>query len=219
MAHVGVELHGVTPTAGSSSSIFLRPGHGCDGDATNSISVTLPEGVTTVKPQAKAGWKVSNANGVITWSGGELADDQFDEFGLRVTWPSLPCGVASQKYYFRTVQVCDAELTVNRSGGQATVSGRLPAHAGETVDLFVDETRLTIHPVAVGVDGTFRVVTSAGKVPAGALITARQEGRTLGTSTSGTEAWVDIPQAGSTAALAMPAPSVTVQAASGTAAR
>jgi hypothetical protein len=61
-AHMGIELRGSTPTAGSSSTIMFRPGHGCDGDATNALSVEIPDGVTGVKAQPKAGWKLSTSN-------------------------------------------------------------------------------------------------------------------------------------------------------------
>ena len=212
LAHVGVETHGVTPTAGSSSSIFLRLGHGCDGDATNSVSVTLPAGITTVKPQPKAGWRLTQKNGVITWSGGVLADDEFDEFGLRVSWPKLAPGATSQQFAFQTVQVCEAEIQVTRSGSAATVSGKLPHLAGEKVDLLVDDVPLTVRAVSVGPDGSFTVATAAKKVPQGARVTAQQDGRIVGTSTSGTEAWMDLPTPGSNASLAMPSPLVTVVA-------
>jgi len=41
---MGVDLHGATPTAGSGSPILVRPGHGCDGDATNALTVIMPDG-------------------------------------------------------------------------------------------------------------------------------------------------------------------------------
>ena len=69
-AHMGVDLHGATPTAGSGSTIFLRPGHGCDGDATNALTVTIPDGVTRAKAQQKPGWTVTSDGKTITWSGG-----------------------------------------------------------------------------------------------------------------------------------------------------
>jgi uncharacterized protein YcnI len=211
-AHMGVDLHGATPTAGSGSTIFLRPGHGCDGDATNALTVTIPAGVTGVKAQQKAGWKVSATPTQITWSGGNLPDDQFDDFGIKLTWPKLDAGVASQKFYFQSVQTCNAELKVMRSGTNATVTGMLPDYAGEKAALFVDGLPLTIHDVTIGVDGAFSVATKAAKVPEGADVVAKVNGRQVGNSKAGVDAWLDIPAAGSTATLAMPAPSVTVVA-------
>lgn len=216
-AHMGIELRGGTPTAGSGSTIMFRPGHGCDGDATNAITVTIPDGIdpASAKAQPKPGWRLSRTGSTITWSGGELPDDQFDEFGLRVTWPMLPSGVTSQRVYFKTVQTCNAEITVSRSGKVGTIRGHLPNYAGQKVALYVDDTPLTVHGVTVGRDGTFTMRTGAAKVPVGADVTARIGDRTVGNSVAGTEAWVEIPADGSTATLASPAPYVTVVAGSG----
>ena len=212
-AHMGVDLNGATPTAGSGSTIFLRPGHGCDGDATNALTVTIPDGVTRAKAQQKAGWKVTSDGKTITWSGGALPDDQFDDFGIKLTWPKLADGVTSQKFYFKAVQTCDAEIEVARSGKAATVTGNLPAYAGEKVALFVDGIPLTVRDVTIGADGMFTVKTTSAKVPEGSDVTALLNGRLIGNSIAGTDAWVEIPAAGSTASLASPAPSVTVIAA------
>ncbi len=212
-AHMGIDLHGATPTAGSGSTIFLRPGHGCDGDATNAMTVTIPDGVTGAKAQQKPGWTVTSDGKTITWSGGALPDDQFDDFGIKLTWPKLADGVTSQKFYFTSVQTCDAEISVTRSGKGATVTGNLPAYAGEKVALFVDGIPLTVRDVTIGADGTFIVKTTSAKVPEGSDVTALRNGRLVGNSIAGTDAWVEIPAAGSTASLASPAPSVTVVAA------
>ena len=212
-AHMGVDLHGATPTAGSGSTIFLRPGHGCDGDATNAMTVTIPDGVTGAKAQQKPGWTVTSDGKTITWSGGALPDDQFDDFGIKLTWPKLADGITSQKFYFKSVQTCDAEISVARSGKAATVTGNLPAYAGEKVALFVDGIPLTMRDVTIGADGTFTVKTTSAKVPEGSDVTALRNGRLVGNSIAGTDAWVEIPAAGSTASLASPAPSVTVVAA------
>ena len=212
-AHLGVDLHGATPTAGSGSTIFLRPGHGCDGDATNALTVTIPDGVTGAKAQQKAGWNVTSDGRTISWSGGALPDDQFDDFGIKLTWPKLADGVTSQKFYFKAVQTCDAEIEVARSGKAATVTGNLPTHAGEKVALFVDGIPLTVRDVTIGADGMFTVKTTSAKVPEGSDVTALLNGRLIGNSIAGTDAWVEIPAAESTASLASPAPSVTVIAA------
>lgn len=213
-AHMGIELRGSTPTAGSSSTIMFRPGHGCDGDATNALSIEIPAGVTGVKAQPKAGWKLSTSNNgnTITWSGGSLPDDQIDEFGIRMTWPKAAVGSAAQKYYFKAVQTCNAELKVSTKGANATITGFLPAFAGQKVALFVGDTPLTVRDVTVGADGKFSVATKAAKVPADAEVFAKIDGRLVGTSKAGADNWIEIPAAGSTAKLASPAPVVTVVA-------
>ena len=211
-AHMGVDLGGGTPTAGSSSAFWFRPGHGCDGDATNTLAITVPDGVTNVKAQPKAGWKLTADGKTIIWSRGALPDDQFDDFGVRLAWPKLPAGVASQKFYFQAVQVCNAEIKVTRDGDMAMIMGHLPAQAGETVELFVDGVPLTRHPVVVDEGGHFMVHTSSAKVPEGSDVTAEHAGKMVGNSIAASERWVEIPAPGSTASLAAPAPSVTVVA-------
>ena len=214
-AHMGIDTFGQTFTAGKGATVYLRPGHGCNatGDSTNTITVTLPDGVTGAKAQQKPGWITSQAGNTITWTGGSLPTDQFDDFGIRLTLPVLPAGVKSQALYFRSVQVCDAELKVTTSGNQATIMGTLPAYAGKSVQLFVNDIPLTKHDVTVGSNGAFTVTTSATKIPAGADVQAKIHGRLVGNSTPGQEAWLQTPDpANPNATLASPAPSVTITA-------
>lgn len=99
--------------------LTFRVGHGCDGSPTKSITVMLPESVTGAKPMPKAGWKISTVKGKlsvpqeshgkaittavreVTWTGGPLADDHFDEFVVQAKLPVEP-----GKVYFKVVQQC-----------------------------------------------------------------------------------------------------------------
>jgi len=209
-AHMGIDLRGAAQTAGKSSVIFFRPGHGCAGDATNALTITIPTGVTGVKAQQKPGWTVKTTADTVTWTGGALPDDQFDDFGLRLTWPKLPDGVASQPFYFKAVQTCDAELKVTRTGKEASITGTLPARKGAMVDLLVDDIPLTRHPVKVGDDGRLTVRTSAARIPEGSQVIARIGGAQVGNSVNASEAWIQIPTADATTILDFPAPSVLV---------
>ncbi len=102
-------------------------GHGCDGQPTLRVRVRIPEGITSVKPQPKAGWELTirrekvpqpltGTHGVpvtevvteVMWSG-KLPDDNFDEFLIQVRLPNK----AGQTLYFPTVQEC--ETAVERS--------------------------------------------------------------------------------------------------------
>ncbi len=76
----------------------LQVPHGCDGQATQSIRVQIPEGVIGVKPMPKPGWTLNITRGAyaktyqshgkdvtegpkeIVWSGSSLSDDNYDEF-------------------------------------------------------------------------------------------------------------------------------------------
>ena len=78
-------------------AVFAVP-HGCAGSATVKIRVQIPEGVIGVKPMPKAGWNLETVKGKyaseyelhgsklsegvkeVVWSGGKLADDNYDEF-------------------------------------------------------------------------------------------------------------------------------------------
>jgi len=107
-AHATIQLYGSTPTANGYGQMFVRIPHGCDGGlATDTIKVSIPAGFTGIKPQQKAGWNVTTvkADGVnvseIIWSGGNLPDNQFDDFGISAKFPSTP-----GKVYVPVVQLC-----------------------------------------------------------------------------------------------------------------
>jgi uncharacterized protein YcnI len=53
------------------------------------ISVQLPEGLE-VRFQPKPGWERTQSGRVVTLSGGEIAPDEFDEFGLSFQVPNTP---------------------------------------------------------------------------------------------------------------------------------
>jgi uncharacterized protein YcnI len=102
----------------------VKIGHGCKGGAaTTKLSVTIPEGVIAAKPMPKAGWTLATVKGAyaksykyygtekvaegvkqITWSGGELSDDNYDEFVISMyLTDSLTPGTT---LYFPIVQTC-----------------------------------------------------------------------------------------------------------------
>ena len=97
-AHVTVEPKAATP--GPFKAVFSVP-HGCSGSPTTAVRITIPDGVIGVKPMPKPGWtlsvtkgpyarpydyfhgtKLANGATEIAWSGGNLPDDQADEFAL-----------------------------------------------------------------------------------------------------------------------------------------
>ncbi|MDQ8728834.1 DUF1775 domain-containing protein [Bradyrhizobium sp. LHD-71] len=114
----------VTPEARANSQYkaVLQVPHGCDGAATIAVRVQIPDGVIAVKPMPKAGWTLSTTRGAyakayenhgrevtegvreIVWSGGNLADDHFDEFTFAARIATD--GGAAKAVYFPTVQQC-----------------------------------------------------------------------------------------------------------------
>ncbi|MCU0830571.1 MAG: DUF1775 domain-containing protein [Rhizobiaceae bacterium] len=100
----------------------LRIPHGCDGKATHTVRVEIPEGFIGAKPMPKPGWELTLEKGdyaktyvnhgsevksglkTVTWSGGNLPDDQYDEFVVRGTLSGFEPGATA---YFKTTQLCD----------------------------------------------------------------------------------------------------------------
>ena len=108
-------------TANGSYKAVLRVPHGCDGNPTTALRVQIPEGVIAVKPMPKPGWQVATVKGKyarayeyfdseltegvkeISWSGGELPDDFYDEFVFVGRLTDFQAGTV---LHFPTVQDC-----------------------------------------------------------------------------------------------------------------
>ena len=120
IAHATLEMAQAVP--GSFYKAVLRIPHGCKGEATHTVRVTIPEGVIAAKPMPKPGWTIAIRKGPyartyklhgrplsegaqeIVWSGGNLPNDHYDEFVFRADLaPDLPAGGT---VYLPTVQEC-----------------------------------------------------------------------------------------------------------------
>jgi periplasmic copper chaperone A len=110
------------PVGADYKAVFRVP-HGCKGSATVKLSVQIPDGVVAGKPQPKPGWRIEIVKGrydkpyhhyhsevtegvkSVTWSGGNLPDDNYDEF---VLIGHLDEGLSpGSRLYFPTVQTCE----------------------------------------------------------------------------------------------------------------
>lgn len=151
-AHAHVSFENARAPVGTTYKAVLRIPHGCDGKATDGVRILIPEGIIAVKPMPKAGWKIEKtvapykaeyelhgekvAEGVteLSWSGGSLADDEYDEFVFRATLAaSLPAG---ETVYFPVIQVCGsakAEWTQVPTEGQSAHDLERPAPGLELV--------------------------------------------------------------------------------------
>lgn len=118
-AHATLEVQ--SAPAGSTYKGVMRIGHGCDGQATEKVSIQIPDGVIAVKPMPKAGWTLQTNIGAydrtyehygteltegvrqITWTG-SLEDAHYDEFVFR---GNLSADLAAGEHiWFKTVQTC-----------------------------------------------------------------------------------------------------------------
>lgn len=121
-AHAHIVLQNQQAEIGTTFRAVLVVGHGCGDAATTSVRVQVPEGFYNVRPMLKAGWTVETVRGPyetpfeshgsmleegvkeISWSGGELPNDFFDEFIFRGTFgANVP---TEQSFYFPVIQTC-----------------------------------------------------------------------------------------------------------------
>ncbi len=108
--------------AGTYYIASVKVPHGCDGSATLAVRVRIPAGVLNVKPQPKPGWDlavvretlaepikgphgetITERVSEVTWSGGNLPDQFFDEFRMQVRLPDQP----GTTLYWPIVQECE----------------------------------------------------------------------------------------------------------------
>lgn len=95
--------------AGGDATFALTIPHGCDGQGgdTVKVEVQMPEGVETATPEYLPGWEAAVDDAgpvVVTWEGGPLPHDQFQQFGLSVLMPDTP----GETVLFPTIQTCSS---------------------------------------------------------------------------------------------------------------
>ncbi len=76
-AHIEVEPADA-PAGKTASFNFVIP-HGCEGAATTSITVKLPDSVRNAAAKSVKGWKATTTPGRMKWTGGPLPDHQVQE--------------------------------------------------------------------------------------------------------------------------------------------
>jgi len=100
-----VVFNEIEAKAGAFQTAQMRITHGCSGNPTTSITVTIPDGVTRVTPRAMTGWtvevgkrkldkpvmlhgfEVDETVGSLTWSGGSFPDHTYEQFEFRMMMP------------------------------------------------------------------------------------------------------------------------------------
>ena len=119
-AHITLEQ--AQAQTGKAYKAVLRVGHGCEGKSTIRVRVKIPEGLLSAKPMPKPGWvtekttdhyeksydlygkSVTEGVSEISWSGGSLGDNEYDEFVFRATVAKeIPSGT---RIYVPVVQEC-----------------------------------------------------------------------------------------------------------------
>ncbi|MGE3623779.1 MAG: YcnI family protein [Bdellovibrionales bacterium] len=107
--------------AGTYFQTSFRITHGCEDSDTVAVQIQIPEGVMSVHPQAKPGWSVKiskyklpepvdtghgkmadEAVNAVSWTGGNLPADQYDDFGVVMKLPAAKGRVL----WFPVIQQC-----------------------------------------------------------------------------------------------------------------
>ena len=110
LTYHGVHAHAVVEpqdvAADSYQKLTFRITHGCDGSPTMAVIVRVPVSLHGAKPMPKAGWSIATqieplaepyqAHGrlidkevrMITWQGGRLPNEYFDEFSIQIRTPA-----------------------------------------------------------------------------------------------------------------------------------
>lgn len=192
---------------GGGYKAVVKIGHGCDGSPTTSVRVDIPEGVIGVKPMPKPGWTIKMERGAyaraykhyhgdlsegvrqVTWTGGPLPDDYYDEFVVAAfVAGELTPGTT---LYFPVTQTCEkGELawTEIPAAGQDPHDLKSPA---ATLKL-VENAKTTASPVAssaqpatpILVEQPWSRATPAGSTVAGGYVkltnTGKEPDRLLG---------------------------------------
>jgi uncharacterized protein YcnI len=119
-AHISPTIR--SAPAGSYATFSLQVPHGCGDGNTNRLEVKIPDGITSVTPEAVPNWTVTRTTealnppvddgeggtitertATITWAGGPLPHDQLLLFGLSVKLPDTP----GEQLSFPVLQSCD----------------------------------------------------------------------------------------------------------------
>lgn len=119
-AHVVVMPEIVQP--GHPVRVIVVVAEGCAGSPTTSLRVEIPPEIAFIKPAPKAGWTIELTRErtprpgtnvmrervtAITWRGGPVPDDHYEEFALLLMPPK-----AEGDFYLPATQTCEKGRTV-----------------------------------------------------------------------------------------------------------
>ncbi len=98
----GAHVEASGETADGITAVTFSFHHGCDGLATTSLRVKLPESATDVVPQDPPGWTSTVTDGQLEWSGGTVPADGVGTFvaTMRISDPE------GSVVFLPTVQGC-----------------------------------------------------------------------------------------------------------------
>ena len=118
-AHIDIDIGAGEAAPGSDLRVAFAVSHGCGDASTTAIRIRLDPRIVSARPMAKPGWDVKvtretakQKDGTslqvpreVSWTGGAIPGDFYDEFVMLVTIPDAPLGTL---VYFPVVQECGA---------------------------------------------------------------------------------------------------------------
>ena len=176
-AHVGVTAS--TTAAGAYSVLTFSVGHGCDGSPTQTIAITIPDGIDAVTPTVNPNWTISRVmepldepiaeedgdqitertSQVVYTANTPLAADQRDTFQLSLAL----AGKEGDVLEFPTLQTCEVGET-NWTGDEVPAITLTAATADEGHHGEAAEPATTGEPAAASDDVIARVLGILGLV-------------------------------------------------------
>lgn len=189
LSHATLERGQASPNASYRGVVQIH--HGCNGEPTTRVSVTIPEGVIGAKPMPKAGWQVAAERGPyaraypyfhgdvsegvkrITWSGGSLADDQVDEFTFlaRITDAFAPGSTVyfpveqdctSGNHRWTEIPTAGAAKLKSPAPGVTIVAGPAPSPAAKAADVRAETPWMRATPGGAKVAGGYVRIVNSG---------------------------------------------------------
>jgi uncharacterized protein YcnI len=178
---------------GQSYKAVLRVPHGCNGEATHTVRIDLPPELVAVKPMPKPGWRLETQTGPypvpyndhgrelregvrgIVWSGGNLPDDQYDEFvfigtiapeakGDQLVVPvTQVCASGEQHWTERAAPGQDAHQLKNPAPTIRLAAQEQPQPVAKLGDLVIAAPWTRATPAGAPVAGGYLKVTNQGK--------------------------------------------------------
>ena len=127
MAHV--EMTPSEAAAGKPVDLSFEIPHGCDGAATTSLVVQIPDDATDVTARPIKGWKAKTTPGTLTWTGGPLPDDET----LAVPFTATIYGKKEDSVMFKVIQKCEGGAST--AWIQAEAGGMEPEYPAPAVTL------------------------------------------------------------------------------------
>ncbi len=134
--------------AGGFLTFALQVPHGCEEAGTTKVEVQIPEGINRVTPQVVPGWtiertieqldppvddghggQITERTSVVSWTGGPLAHDQLELFGLSVQLPEDEGTIL-----FPTIQTCEDGSTTAWIE-ETTEGGEEPDHPAPVLEV------------------------------------------------------------------------------------